>query len=125
ANPEAVVVGAKEGRRNASSDAEKIQAIHDHAASIGATCPSGGKAATRPSIGSKTVDEAGALLADADTSDLPESVQQAITLLLDLLGNLEPEPDESQPAAAADSTAATGAAVESAAADVALRTHRL
>jgi hypothetical protein len=236
ANPEAVVVGAKAGRRNAAGDLAAIQSIHDGAVHLGAACdgnkaakaqvsetawsqfsasdytieqyrracligpesPSenkgdyalpvrepdgtlnragchaaastlaggrggvagsdaqkrqaasklvglyrnqldedppdslasmaGKSAAARPSAGSKTVDQLDELrdrLAAADTSDLPESAQEAITLLLDLLGNLEPEQDDSQPAAAADESAATGAADESAAADVALRTHRL
>ena len=33
---------AKAGARNSKADATKIQAIHDHAASLGATCASGG-----------------------------------------------------------------------------------
>lgn len=38
ANPEAVVLSSKAGARNNQSDAKTIQAIHDHAAALGATC---------------------------------------------------------------------------------------
>lgn len=38
ANPEAVVLSSKAGARNNKNDAKAIQAIHDHAASLGATC---------------------------------------------------------------------------------------
>lgn len=37
ANPNAVILSAKAGARNSKTDAERIQAIHDHAVSLGAT----------------------------------------------------------------------------------------
>lgn len=38
ANPEAIITGVKSGARNNASDAKAIQAIHDHACALGASC---------------------------------------------------------------------------------------
>jgi hypothetical protein len=129
ANDEARVLASKtvkEGRRNSDSDTKAIQAIHDHAAGLGAQCP-GGKAARKdagtgeadedPAVLAQAVDaaidEAMTMLADIDTTALPEPVQQAIALmqgaaatvdtLLSALGAADP--DDSEPTAGADDAA--------------------
>lgn len=48
ANPEALILASKSGARNSASDMEHLQAIHDHAAAAGATCPAdSSKSATK------------------------------------------------------------------------------
>lgn len=136
ANTEALVLAsksaaaAKEGRRNNGSDAKTIQAIHDNAAALGASC-TGGKAATMtgdddtdPGELAQAVDaaldQAAALLADVDLTNLPEPVQQALALmnsagaavdeLLDALGVADPDEPDDKTADAADAAKAASAA---------------
>ena len=137
-NREALVLSSKAaevkvGARNSASDAEHIQAMHDHASAIGATCAPksfGRKDADTEDQSDPAaliagvdaaIDEAIDLFASVDVTTLPAEVQQAIALiqaadatvdeLLDALGI--PDPDESTEPAA-DVTAA--AAEKSAAA---------
>jgi hypothetical protein len=140
ANRDALVLSSKavkEGRRNSGSDAEKIQAIHDTAAGLGASCTMKSAAgAARKDANTEAASDPGALaqgvdaaidsaidlLAQVDATTLPEPVQQAIALiqsadatvdeLLDALG--VPDPDEDTPGtgtASADAAAAKAAAV--------------
>lgn len=150
ANPDAVVLSSKTaavkvGRRNNSEDAGKIQAIHDHAAGLGADC-SAGKAWARKDADTEDASDPGALaqgvdaaidaaidlFAQVDATTLPEPVQQAIALiqsadatvdeLLDALG--VPDPDEDTTGtgtASADAAAAAKAAAADADAELAVR----
>lgn len=148
ANRDALVLSSKaatkEGRRNSGSDAEKIQAIHDTSATLGAAC--GTKSVTRKDADTEDASDPGALaqgvdaaidsaidlLAQVDATTLPEPVQQAIALiqsadatvdeLLDALG--VPDPDEDTPGtgtASADAAAADKAAAAEADAELAVR----
>jgi HK97 family phage prohead protease len=142
ANRDALVLSSKavlkEGRRNSGTDAEKIQAIHDQATGLGATCAMKAAAGTaRKDADTEDASDPGALaqgvdaaidsaidlLAQVDATTLPEPVQQAIALiqsadatvdeLLDALG--VPDPDEDTPGtgtASADAAAAKAAAAE-------------
>lgn len=121
-NREALVLaskGLKAGARNSASDAEHIQAIHDHAIALGATPAKSAKAVLDPPEPAgdpkpdgtpadyalavdAAIDQALVLLADLDLTTLPEPVQRAVALiqtadaasddLLDALG--VPDPDE-------------------------------
>lgn len=136
-NREALVLSsksAKAGARNSKSDAELIQAIHDHALALGAVP---GKSFRKdldppespdPEVTADpkelalavdaAVDQALALLADVDLTSLPDEVQRAIALvqtadaasddLLDALG--VPDPDEDTNAESAAATDAAKAA---------------
>ena len=134
-NREALVLsskGLKAGARNSKADAEKVQGIHDHAASLGAECVGApAKSFTRKDADTEdatdpcalaqaadaAIDEAIVLLASIDQSSLPAEVQQAIALIqaadaavdeiLDALGVADP--DEDAAASGADQTPATGA----------------
>lgn len=139
ANRDALVLSSKavvkEGRRNAAADADKIQAIHDSSASLGASCAM--KSVARKDADTEdasdtaalaqgvdaAIDSAIDLFAQVDATTLPEPVQQAIALiqsadatvdeLLDALG--VPDPDEDTPGtgtASADAAAAKAAAAE-------------
>lgn len=136
ANRDALVLSSKavtkEGRRNSGSDAEKIQAIHDTSAALGASC--GMKSVARKDADTEDASDPGALaqgvdaaidsaidlLAQVDATTLPEPVQQAIALiqsadatvdeLLDALG--VPDPDEDTPGNASADAAAAKAAAE-------------
>lgn len=143
ANDEASVLAsktaaaAKEGRRNSGTDAQMIQAIHDHAAGLGAICNAGGKAAIaggRKDADTEQADDPGALaqgvdaaideaidlLAQVDATTLPEPVQQAIALitsadatvdeLLAALGVADPDETADQTAGTADAAKAAPAA---------------
>jgi hypothetical protein len=137
-NREALVLASKDlkaGARNSASDAEHIQAIHDHALALGAVPgKSFTAAATKdPDIEDASdpgalaqavdaaIDEAIDLLAGVDASTLPAEVQQAIALiqaadaavdeLLDALGVQDPDED-----AAANPVDASAAAPAKAAA---------
>lgn len=155
ANPDALVLSSKavtkEGRRNSSSDAEKIQAIHNAASALGASCSmktaarkdADTEAASDPGLLAQgvdaAIDSAIDLLAQVDATSLPEPVQQAIALiqsadatvdeLLDVLG--VPDPDEDTPgtgtasadAATAEKAAAADADAELAVRALALRAH--
>lgn len=113
ANPAALVLSSKAadlkiGARNNASDKGSIQAIHDHAKTLGADCPagSGGKPSgnDKPAKGMRdvkdangtdaepdvnglvsdvdsTIDQALSLVADVDPASLPEPVSQALALL--------------------------------------------
>lgn len=132
-NREALVLsskGLKAGARNSKADAEKVQAVHDYAADLGADC-SGAKsfarkdadteAASDPGVLAQAVDaaldEAIDLFASVDITSLPAEVQQAIALvqaadaavdeLLDALGVADP--DEDAAASGASDTPAAGA----------------
>lgn len=134
-NREAIVLGvkdfdAKSGARNSQSDASHIQAIHDHAAALGASHDT---AADKPAPKSFTVkdadtedqsdpaaliqacdaaiDQAIDLFAAVDITTLPAEIQQAIALvqaadaaideLMDVAGI--PDPDEdAEPAPTAE-----------------------
>lgn len=141
-NREALVLAsksAKAGARNSKSDAEHIQAIHDHALALGAMP---GKSFRKdldppenpdPEVAANpadlalavdaAVDQALALLADVDLTSLPDEVQRAIALvqtadaasddLLDALG--VPDPDEDTNAESAAASDAAKAADETAA----------
>jgi hypothetical protein len=136
ANTEALVLASKsaaatkEGRRNNGADAKTIQAIHDNAAALGASC-TGGKAATMAGDDDTdpgelaqgvdaALDQAAALLADVDLTNLPEPVQQALALmnsagatvdeLLDALGVADPDEPDDETADAADAAKAASAA---------------
>jgi hypothetical protein len=138
-NTEALVLAsksaaaAKEGRRNSGNDADMIQAIHDHAAGLGAVCNAGGKSVRKdadtetaddPGILAQgvdaAIDEAIDLLAQVDVTTLPEPVQQAIALitsadatvdeLLAALGVADPDETDDQTAGAADAATAAPAA---------------
>lgn len=148
ANRDALVLSSKgvtkEGRRNSGSDAEKIQAIHDTSATLGASC--GMKTLSRKDADTEDASDPGALaqgvdaaidsaidlFAQVDATSLPEPVQQAIALiqsadatvdeLLDALG--VPDPDEDTPGtgtASADAAAAAKAAAAEADAELAVR----
>lgn len=154
ANPDALVLSSKDaglkvGRRNSADDAGKIQAIHDHAAGLGADC--GMKSVGRKDADTEAASDPGALaqgvdaaidsaidlFAQVDATTLPEPVQQAIALiqsadatvdeLLDALG--VPDPDEDTGGtdpASADAAAAKAAAeadAELAVRALALRAH--
>ncbi|MBC7594523.1 MAG: hypothetical protein H7288_11395 [Kineosporiaceae bacterium] len=98
-NREALVLSSKSGARNSKSDAAALQAIHDHAVSMGATC----------------VAEKSHKSAETEPIDAPEVVDA-----LDVVGI--PDPDENaEPAAELDTAAAAeksaAAAVETKAAD--------
>lgn len=139
ANDEAAVLASKsaegkEGRRNNAGDAKAIQAIHDHAADLGAACSTDGKsAAGRKDADTEAADDPGALaqgvdaaidsaidlFAQVDPTTLPEPVQQGIALiqsadatvdeLLAVLGVADPD-DDSTTAGAADAAKAATAA---------------
>lgn len=76
-NREALVLGSKSGARNSTGDASKIQAIHDHAAGLGANCSDAKSFATKAA----TLEDARTILADLDLTDLPAEIQSAITLI--------------------------------------------
>jgi hypothetical protein len=113
-NREALVLsskGLKAGARNSASDAEHIQAIHDHALALGATPAT---KALKSAVATAVLDEATSLLESVDLSTLPAEVQQAIALLTAAPADVE-EPDEeaepaAEPAAAEKSAAAATAA---------------
>jgi hypothetical protein len=126
------VVDEKVGARNSASDATKIQGMHDLAADLGAACEGAaksvaGKAVTELDDNPKalaaavdaTLDEAINLLADVDTSGLPEPVAQALGLLtaadaaMDELMTVMGVPDPDEEADTADEAA--GAAADAAA----------
>lgn len=85
-------VAEKAGARNSKSDAERIQAIHDHAVALGAK-PADDTGAERGAAGGKAVAvgvtpemsprfaEAKALLDDVDLNELPEQVGKALVAL--------------------------------------------
>jgi phage head maturation protease len=124
---------AKEGRRNSGNDADMIQAIHNHAAGLGAACNAGGKS-IRKDADTETADDPGPLaqavdaaideaidlLSQVDATTLPEPVQQAIALitsadatvdeLLAALGVADPDETDDQTAGAADAAKAAPAA---------------
>lgn len=129
-NREALVLsskGLKAGARNSKADAEKVQGIHDHAASLGADCGQKSFAkkdaedAVDPGETAQAtdaaIDEALALLEGVDLTSLPAEVQQAIALIqaasvaadetLDALG--VPDPDEDAAASGASLAPAAGA----------------
>jgi hypothetical protein len=150
-NTEALVLdsksaaAAKEDRRNSGTDAQMIQAIHDHAAGLGAACNAGGKAARKDADTEQAddpgtlaqgvdaaIDEAIDLLAQVDATTLPEPVQQAIALitsadatidnLLAALGVADPDETDDQTAGADD---AAKAAQSAPAADAAALADRM
>lgn len=143
ANDEARVLaskaaGAKVGARNSASDSQMIQAIHNHAAGLGAQCNAGGKSADgRKDADTEQADDPGALaqgvdaaideaidlLAQVDVTTLPEPVQQAVALiqsadatvdqLLAVLGVADPdEGDQTAGAADAAKAAPTASAAD-------------
>jgi hypothetical protein len=87
----------KAGARNSTSDASRLQQIHDLSVDNGAMCAApDGKAVSAPADEAETedetpeqaiasvdavIDQAIALLQGVDTSTLPENVQQALALL--------------------------------------------
>lgn len=92
ANPEAVVLTSKSGARNNKTDAQNIQAIHDNAASLGASCAdTDGKALVTRKAGidptalisaiDASLDEACNQLGSVDLESLPFPVQQALALV--------------------------------------------
>jgi hypothetical protein len=142
-NREAVILsskGVKAGARNSASDAEHIQAIHDHASALGATHGSADDAKTvfAAMVGRKdadtdagsdpvalisatdaAIDEAIDLFASVDTTDLDPAILQAIALVqaadtaIDELMEVVgiPDPDEdAEPATGDDTPAAAKAA---------------
>ena len=147
-NRGAVVLEAKGAK--AAGDARRVQAIHDHAAAMGAACP-GGKAARAKATGAdghdgldaaalaqatdSALDHACELLADVDPTDLPATVQEAIALvqaagasvdeLLDAMGLPDPDDmDDESAAADPDAPDDMSGASKSAAADEELTSAR-
>jgi hypothetical protein len=141
-NRDALVLASKTvkaGARNSASDAEHIQAIHDHAVALGAVPAKSYRKELDPPESpdpevtadltdlalavDAAVDQALALLNDVDLTSLPEEVQRAIALiqtadaasddLLDALG--VPDPDEDTNAGSAAASDAAKAADETAA----------
>lgn len=122
ANPEAKIlmskalVAAKEGRRNASNDQQRVQAMHDTSVELGAACAKALAAADTPtddadddpealiSAVDAALDEATDLFATVDPDTLPPDVAQAIALvtaaeqaidqLLEVLGINDPDDPE-------------------------------
>jgi hypothetical protein len=86
-NREAVVLSAKTGARNSTSDASHIQAIHDHAMALGATH---GTSADAPSPAKDASALASLLGAFADSPTLPAPVTRALDALLVTLRSLDP-----------------------------------
>lgn len=132
-NREALVLSSKSGARNSATDAEHIQAIHDHAIALGAMpMADASKAFGRKDADTEdqsdpaaliagvdaAIDQAIDLFAAVDATTLPAEVQQAIALiqaadatvdeLLESLGI--PDPDEPTDSATAVTTAAADAA---------------
>jgi hypothetical protein len=125
ANPAALVLSSKAaalkiGARNNAKDKGSIQAIHDHAKSLGASCSgtssddAGGKDDNGKSLRRKAAaelsDELRAELAKLDPDTLPEPVRQALTEL----GLLDPDEESSAAEDDADESAAEEAADDSA-----------
>lgn len=124
ANPEALVLSSKSGARNNKTDAQNIQAIHDQANALGASCPdqADGKALVARKAGTDptalisaidaSLDEACNQLGTVDLELLPFPVQQALALvtsagtnvdkLMEILGITDP--DKAPPADDTDST---------------------
>jgi hypothetical protein len=142
-NREAVILsskGIKTGARNSASDAKHIQAIHDHAAALGAShdTPAGdGKSVLAAMVARKdadteaasdpialisatdaAIDEAIDLFASVDTTDLDPAILQAIALVqaadtaIDELMEVVgiPDPDEDAEPAIGDETPAAAKA---------------
>jgi hypothetical protein len=141
-NREALVLSSKalkSGARNSASDAEHIQAIHDHASALGATHGSADDAKTilAALVGRKdadtdagsdpfalisatdaAIDEAIDLFASVDTTDLDPAIMQAIALVqaadtaIDELMEVVgiPDPDEDAEPATGDETPAAAKA---------------
>lgn len=107
ANPAALVLDSKavkEGRRNSSGDTRTIQAIHDHATTLGATCgaPSEKDVDTHPGSASAGVSgEHREQLAQLDTQTLPDVVRAVLAAL----GLIDPDDDThtDEPSAASPS----------------------
>ncbi|MGW5720783.1 hypothetical protein ACWEVP_31740 [Amycolatopsis sp. NPDC003865] len=119
ANPAALVLSSKAatlkiGARNNAKDKGAIQAIHDHAESLGASCSGSGKSDDGKSLRRKAAvelsDELRAELAKLDPDTLPEPVRQALTEL----GLLDPDEESSAAEDDADESAAEQAADDSA-----------
>lgn len=106
ANPQARVLAAKEGRRNRRSDAELIQAMHDHSVTLGASCGkglrrlAGDESAVRPSASSSggeggagrsvVSDRKDADQADADDPGaLAQATDAALDEAIDLLADVD------------------------------------
>lgn len=150
-NREAVVLnsktlGVKRGARNSATDAEHIQAIHDHAIALGAkpSTPAADdedakslfarvlrkdadtEADTNPvdliSATDAAIDEAIDLFATVDLTDLPPAIAQAVALVnaadaaIDELMDVVGIPDPDEDAADSATDDATAAAVKAAAA---------
>ncbi len=89
ANPAALVLDSKNAKDSAPrsrADARKVQAIHDHAYALGASC--------MPPAG-KDITPLREQLADIDTTALPESVRTVLAALgLVDIDNPQPQPAE-------------------------------
>lgn len=121
ANPAALVLSSKalkEGRRNSASDATAIQAIHDSAATLGATCAGTSGKSTRKTAAEtadsdrvaeleRVIADVLDLVADVDPATLPAPVADALASLAEHGSN----PDERSSAVDenADSSAAEAA----------------
>lgn len=133
ANPAALVLSSKTlagkaGRRNSAADAETIQAIHDHAGTLGASCAGGKRVRLVKAAADHLSEDVASRLADVDPATLPEPVRDALAEL----GLIDPDDTDSSAAGeSAEESAAEEAAEESAddaAADraaLALRARRI